>query len=91
MDDEIKIHAHLEDYGTGTTRILTDPIPGIMATARETQKAVLRTDSGLVQLVRCPVCLYMVGENLDVIWKRQPLDVMDSGEIERCRFCSSAP
>lgn len=49
------------------------------------QKAILKSDDGLSQLVRCPQCRYLVFIS-DVIWKRQPLDVNDDGEIERCRF-----
>jgi hypothetical protein len=53
------------------------------------ERAILKTGAGLVQIVRCPKCLYMVSEALDIVWRRQPVDMQDQGEIECCRFCEA--
>ena len=49
-------------------------------------KAILKTEEGLIQLLRCPTCRYMVRQ-LDIVWSRQPTDMLDDGEIRCCRFC----
>lgn len=51
------------------------------------EKAILKCSEGLIQLRRCPVCNYMVKES-DVIFKRQPTTLSDSGEVDRCIFCN---
>lgn len=56
-------------------------------------KEILKSDEGLVQIVKCPRCLYMVKQS-DIVWRRQPNDFKEEGEAERCRFDdmdSSAP
>lgn len=48
--------------------------------------AVLKCSEGLVQLRQCPQCGYLVKE-VDVVWKRQPTDMTDKGEVEGCVWC----
>lgn len=53
----------------------------------EIDKVAMRCKDGLVKLRRCPVCHYFVAEATDIVWRRQPKDQADDGEIERCIFC----
>lgn len=47
---------------------------------------ILKTAEGLIQLLRCPVCKYLVMQT-DIKWKIQPIDPGDKGEVERCVYC----
>jgi hypothetical protein len=52
-------------------------------------KEILKTAEGLVQIVKCPRCLYMVAET-DIVWTRQPNDCREKGEAKCCRFDEAA-
>ena len=54
----------------------------------ESDKVTMKCKGTLVQLRRCPVCHYFVAEATDIVWKRQPKDQADDGEIESCTFCA---
>jgi len=59
-----------------------------MLVSMATDKVPMRCKDTLVKLRRCPVCHYFVAEATEIVWRRQPKDQADDGEIESCTFCA---